>query len=192
MLDKPIYLTRGSNRSLQFRGLQNVYVWMHEPCLEICPQIDMFELDFKNIYDNLKDILYGNNVKYNFLYRSENDINSEFGNKLVRNNDGIDIPQILIDMYYDYDLSSNILVNSNYDKRLKFYHEVHGSGRKVGFRPVNVGDFFGYDNQISHVIWNIVKDDFGDIPFEDWDKYEKEIPWWKFCKKLNLKMEIDR
>lgn len=177
-MQKTVYVTRGSNSSLISRGLQNVFIWFHEPCLEIEDTLEMFDLKGKDFHDSLKNILYGHNCKYNFIYRSENNINSDFGNLLIRNDDGIDFPEKLIE-----------LKNNN---ELYFKHVVFGSGRKVGFRPINAGDLFGYESEESEFIWNIIKNEFKDIPYTEWDKYENEIPWWRFCKKIQLNICINK
>lgn len=177
MVEREIYITRGMNSFLQARGLQGVLIWMHEPSLELNPRIDVCDyLDTKE-YKELKELIYGENVMYGFVYRRKNDINSGFGDKLIRNFDGIDIQEKLIE-YYD-------------NRMVQFYHSVYGGGRKSGYRPVNVGDLFGYESEQALKIWKMICDEFGDIPYTEWDKHEKDIPWYRFCKKLTMKIDID-
>lgn len=176
MLEKDIYITRSTGSFLQMRGLQGVLIWMHEPCLEVNVRLDVFESDDKKIKKELDSLLYGKNSMYSFLYRSENDRDSEFGDKLIRNVDGIDIPDRLIEL--------------EEERKVQFYHSVLGGGRKTGYRPMNAGDFFGYDSEEAHTIWKMICDEYKDIPYNEWDKYEKEIPWFRFCKKLKIKIEL--
>lgn len=172
-----IYITRGSAISLIFRGLGNVFVWFHEPCLEVFERGDgdVFSLD-DTLRKKLKGILYDTNCKYNFVYRSENDVKSPFGNKLIRNHDGIDFPLKLIEHYNNYEI--------------RFEHRVFGSGEKVNYQRNTVSNIFGYDNEISDKIWKMVCDEFDGIEFDEWDKYEQQIPWWNFCRELEIEIKL--
>lgn len=45
---------------------------------------------------------------------------------------------------------------------------------KLWVRPVSVGNWIGYDNPISHHIWDKLKEHFHNEPFENWHDIEKE------------------
>jgi hypothetical protein len=176
MINK-IYITRGSASGLQYRGLSAVFVWFHEPCLEVSEVSDSDDVFGEyTLRNELNGILYGHNCRYNFLYREENDTKSNFGNKIVRNDDGIDLPQILVDL----------MLNA----KLYFTHKVFGDGPKSGYRTNTVVNLFGYDSLISNHIWKLVCDDFNGIDFMDWDKHDKTIPSWKFCKEVEIEINL--
>jgi hypothetical protein len=142
---------------LQFRGLGAVFVWFHEPCLDVTEIIQGDDIFAEGtLRDELNDILYGDNCRYNFVYREENDINSNFGNKIVRNNDGIDLSTVLVDLMKK--------------GKLRFTHKVFGDGPKSGYSTNTVANLFGYDSPLSEHIWKLVCDDFDIIGFNDWDK----------------------
>ena len=179
-----IYITRAGGGELLSRGMSQVYIWFHEPCLEITErqsEDDPWSLD-NELGDSLKGILYGDNCRYNFLYRKGNDCKSEFGDKLIRNGDGIDIPIKLIEL--------------KEARELRFSHEVFGDGRKTGYRPTSAYSLFGFDSKESAIIWDLVVEDLQqgvpltDKEFYTWSEKEKERPWWRFCKKMTLEVGL--
>lgn len=173
-----IYITRDDAGGIISRGLGNVYVWFHEPCLMIRERnTDMFSLD-NSLYLQLQGILYSKNAHHNFLYRKENDCKSEFGEKLIRNDDGVDFPQILVDLKNEW--------------KLTFKHEVFGSGSKVGYRPNSVGNVFGYDNEVSHHIWKMIIDEFKEEPnMRKWKDVDGK-EWWRFCRKMEIEVNLPK
>lgn len=177
-----IYITRDNADAIISRGLSNVYVWFHEPCLEIEQTQDIFSEKSDEVYQQLKGIIYDKNVKYNFIYRSENDRNSSFGDKLIRNDDGIDFPEVLVDFLNE--------------RKVRFQHKKFGDGRHVGYRKNSVADLFGFDNEISKKIWEMIIDEFEGAQsyshdnIRYWKDLEKSKPWWKFCKKMEIDITI--
>lgn len=171
-----IWITRGSARGLISRGLGNVFVWFHEPCLDVDDSsTEMFSLE-NTIRDDLHGILYDKNIRYNFVYRSANDVKSSFGTKLIRNDDGIDFPIKLVDFYEN--------------NRLVFKHKVFGDGPKSNYIPNSTNNIFGYDTPISDKIWQLVCDDFDGIEFRQWDKHDNAMPWWNFCKEIEIEITL--
>ncbi len=173
-----IWITRLSASSLLSRGLGNVFVWFQEPCLDICERdVDIFSDNYdESLHKKLQGVLYSPNCRHNFIYRKENNVKSKFGTKLIRNSDGIDFPELLIEL--------------EKNRELKFEHKVFGDGRKTGYRPTSVGNLFGYDCEIAKKIWELVYIDFKDIPFREWDKHEEKIPWWNFCKEIEIEISL--
>ncbi len=174
-----IWITRGDGSRLQSRGLEAVFVWFHEPCLKVSETLDYFENG--DGHKELEGILYGRNCRYNFIYRSDNDRLASFGDKLIRNDDGIDFPEILEQYRKEH--------------KLQFEHEVFGSGHIVGYSYNNARILFGYPDQdrcpdVAKKIWELVEEDFKGIPFDDWDKAEKDIPWWRFCKQIEIDIKL--
>jgi hypothetical protein len=172
----PIWITRGCGGSLTSRGLGNVYVWFKEPCINIeDPNEEPWQLD-NTFRDSLYGILYDKNVKYNFLYRSENDRSSPFGDKLIRNGDGIDIPEKLIEL----------------EKQglLRFNHEVYGDGLKTGYKPTRVPLVFGYESEISRKIWSIIIEEFGDTHQLEWSTMDEKKPFYRFCKMMEIEINL--
>lgn len=45
---------------------------------------------------------------------------------------------------------------------------------------------------VAAEIWRLVCEDFGKEDFMKWDEIEKERPWYRFCKQLeiDIKMKI--
>lgn len=173
-----IWITRSCGGGLTSRGLGNVNVWFQQPCINIydpSEDNDMWSLD-NSFRDSLFGTLYDRNVKYNFLFRAENDIKSEFGTKLIRNGDGIDIPQLLIDL--------------EKERKLRFEFEVFGDGLKTGYRPTKVPLVFGYDSEISAKIWKMILDEFEGVHQLDWSKLDDEKPFWLFCKQMDITMKL--
>ena len=171
-----IWITRGCGGSLTSRGLGNVNVWFQEPCINIYdPNEEMFPLD-NSFQDSLFGTLYTRNAKHNFVFRAENDVKSEFGPKLIRNADGIDIPQLLIDL--------------EKERKLRFEFEVFGDGLKTGYRPTKVPLIFGYDSEISAKIWQMILDEFDGVHQLDWSKLNDEKPFWLFCKQMEITMKL--
>ncbi len=170
-----IYITRADGGSLLSRGLSQVYVWFHEPCLEITErhlEIDPWPLDNK-LGESLEGILYGHNCRHNFIYRD---------GRVVRNGDEIDIPEKLIEL--------------EKERVLRFEQEVFGDGRKTGYRPTSAYSLFGFDSEESNMIWDLVVEDLQqgvpltDEKFYSWSEKEKERPWWRFCKKMTLDLSL--
>ena len=175
-LTTKIWITRGCGGSLTSRGLGNVNVWFQEPCINIYdPNEEMFPLD-NSFQDSLFGTLYTRNAKHNFVFRAENDVKSEFGPKLIRNADGIDIPQLLIDL--------------EKEGKLRFEFEVFGDGLKTGYRPTKVPLIFGYDSEISAKIWQMILDEFDGVHQLDWSKLNDEKPFWLFCKQMEITMKL--
>ena len=48
------------------------------------------------------------------------------------------------------------------------------SNRKMWVQPVSVGNWIGYENEISKYIWEKLSEHFHNEPFEDWHIVEKE------------------
>lgn len=176
---KTIYITRGDAGSMISRGLGSVYVWFHEPCLEVeeIGNGDMFSLD-RGLRDELYGILYSKNTRFNFVYRSENYVKSEFGGKLIRNHDGVDFPEKLVELY------------EVYPSKLRYRHKVFGSGRKSGYAPSSCGDLFGYDDYIAQKIWKIVCDEFNNVDLRQWKEEDAVRPWYRFCVKFDIEVNL--
>lgn len=189
-MTKTIYITRRTISEIISGGLSRVDVWFTEPCLnvkigfnkELCPFDDDTEYDI--IHEKLKGVLFSDNSIHNFIYRTNNqpiNHNGEFGDKLIVNSTGEDFPQILIDLYNE--------------RKLNFKHGVFGSGNKVNYRPNNVANLFGYDSEISKHIWRLVYQDIDPqnlyTSLNDWDNIkEEDNPWWRFCKKIDIEINL--
>lgn len=174
-----LYITRGSCNAVSISGLGAVFIWFNEPALFVYEKGDgtdePFQLD--NLIEELTGSLYTERGSiHNFIYRNTNDKESGFGSTLIRNPDGIDFPEILTEY-------------KNAGK-LSFKHQVFGDGPKSNYTPIKVGSSFGYDSPLSSHIWELVCKDFGDIPMMEWHKYESELPWWKFCKEIEVEINL--
>lgn len=175
-MKQTIYITRNSVGSIHSRGLASVYVWFFEPCINVENMGEAWSEEYDEIHEKLKPFIYGHNCKYNFLYRSENDVKSDFGDKLIRNDDGIDFPEELVKLKKEY--------------KVKFIHDVFGSGHKTNYRPNTVANMFGYSSDISLKIWDLILEEFSE--YEDWMDREIDTkkPWWLFCKKLDIEIKL--
>lgn len=174
-----LYITRGSCGAVSTSGLGAVFLWFNEPALFVSEtgdkSDDPFQLD--NLIEELTGSLYTTKgSQHNFIYRNTNDRESGFGSKLIRNPDGVDFPEILRDY--------------KKDGKLSFRHQVFGDGPKSNYAPIRVGSSLGYDSPLSSHIWELVCAEFGDIPMTEWYKYENEIPWWEFCKEIEVEINL--
>lgn len=183
-MKQTIWITRDSASGLISRGLGQVFVWFHEPCLNIEIANDDPFSNENHLQDNLRHqlegVLFGPNCRYNFLYRD---------NKIIRN-DGQSIETEL----------SDELIELYKHRKLTFRHEVFGSGQKVSYRPNSVGNLFGYDCELSQHIWELIRKDFNENvgktttiqEFYDWDKIEEDRPWFKFCKQIEIDITLSK
>lgn len=181
-----IWITRAGGGSLVSRGMGQIFVWFHEPCLNVdIWNDDPFREDNSEqdqIRKDLFGILYEKNLQYNFIYRAENNKKSAFGNKLIRNDDGIDFPEKLVELYDNH--------------KLTFSHEVFGSGPKGSYTKNTLSNMFGYDHPVSQKAWELVVEEFQQgkeltrEEFLNWSNREKELPWYRFCRELEIEITL--
>jgi hypothetical protein len=63
---------------------------------------------------------------------------------------------------------------------------------KTWVKSVSVGNWIGYENEISELIWEKLKEHFHNEPFENWHIIEKEgrSKIEDFCLELNIKISF--
>lgn len=69
------------------------------------------------------------------------------------------------------------------------YKEAGWENRsKTWVQPLSVGNWIGYDNQMSTFIWKKLCEHFNNEPFEKWDEMEREgvVKQEDFCLELDL------
>jgi hypothetical protein len=183
MIEKTIWITRECGSSIVSGGLKYVYVWFHEPCLEVelIRKGDIFDEDLEadKLTKDLQGILFSRNCIHNFKYYGE--IGERL--KLLTNTDEMDeFPEILSDLLEQ--------------RKVRFKHEIFGGGHKQNHRKNCVVDYFGYDSEISKIIWaEVVKDFVGEEELDDklfrsFSDIEKQKQWWRFCFKMNIKLSL--
>lgn len=172
-----IYITISDASSLQFRGLGAVYVWHHQPYLvvDVNEKQEDYFAEETPIRDSLKGVIFVPNHKLGYVYREGNDPLGGFGHKLINQGSGKEIPQFIVDLENEY--------------KIKFNHEVFGSGQKSSYQKNTVGNIFGYENEISTKIWDMVYEYFDNKELREWDK-AIDKPWWLFCRKLEIETKL--
>jgi hypothetical protein len=87
------------------------------------------------------------------------------------------------------------------DTPFGYINESEGMFRKIGWveekektwvKPVSVGNWLGYENEVSELIWEKLKEHFHNEPFENWHVIEKEgrSKIEDFCLELNIVISL--
>jgi hypothetical protein len=63
---------------------------------------------------------------------------------------------------------------------------------KMWVKPISLGQWLGYDNDISKYVWGELKNHFLNKPFDDWHELEKsgEVKVEDFCLELELEINL--
>jgi hypothetical protein len=80
--------------------------------------------------------------------------------------------------------------------------ESNGLFRRIGWiepsekmwvKPISVGNWFGYENEISENIWEKLKEHFHNEPFDNWHNVEREgrSKVEDFCLELNISISLN-